>query len=408
MGLAATGVALGSASTANAAPPNLPAGVPMDDKFWDDVKCLYPQQEGFINLHNGAIAPMPLAVQQAYEELYRYCNLAPSYNMWELLQPKREHARKQLAAHLNIGADTLAFCKNTTEAMNHIIFGIPLQRGDEVVLSTDDYILAINSWKQREQREGIVLKWIELNLPEDDEEVLVSKFMEAIGPKTKLVQLTHVINWTGQLLPAKQIIDGAHAKGCEVMLDGAHSFCQFPVDLAALGADYFTACCHKWLGAPYGTGLLYVAKDKQAQVWPLHGAYDPREAYMRKFEFTSNHGFPAFICIADALEIHNKIGTTNISNRLVELKQYWATRANNIDGVELMTTLDEKNSTALASFYIPGKEPEEIHTALLKENISTGVVRWSNKAGIRISPHIYTTTAELDKFLLHLEEIARA
>lgn len=158
--------------------------------------------------------------------------------------------------------EELAFNRNSSEALETIIFGLRLKAGDEVVLTKQDYPNMINAWKQREKREGIVLKWINFEFPIEDQRFIVKKFEEAFTDKTKVVHITHTINWNGQLLPAKEIALAAKKRNIEVLVDAAHSFAHFQYKISDLECDYFGTSLHKWLSAPIGSGLLYVRKEK--------------------------------------------------------------------------------------------------------------------------------------------------
>jgi selenocysteine lyase/cysteine desulfurase len=182
--------------------------------------------------------------------------------MWRILDQGREGLREKLANLCGVLPEEIAINRNATEGLNTVIFGLNLKAGDEVVLSTFDYPNMMNAWKQREKRDKIKLVWINIPQPLEDEKAIVKLYQDAITSKTKIVHITHMINWTGNFVPTKAIADMAHAKGCEVIVDGAHSFAQIDFKIEDTGADYFATALHKWLGAPFGTGLLYIKKEK--------------------------------------------------------------------------------------------------------------------------------------------------
>ena len=251
-----------------------PAALATDEDFWYFIQQSYTVSPNMVNLNNGGVSPAPKTVQDAVKRYYDYCNEAPSYYMWRILDQGREPLRKNLARLAGTQPEEIALQRNASEALETVIFGLDLQAGDEVVLSKQDYPNTINAWKQREARNGIKLVWVNLELPSEDPDYMASQYIQAFSPKTKLVQVTHIINWNGQIVPVRKIADAAHARNIEVLVDGAHSFAHFDFTIPELGADYFGTSLHKWLGACIGSGMLYVKGDKIARTYPLFAAGD--------------------------------------------------------------------------------------------------------------------------------------
>ena len=233
-----------------------------DNDFWYQIKTSYSASPNLINLNNGGVAPSSIIVQDALDKYNRMCNEAPSYYMWRILDQAREPLRQNLALLAGVDPEEIAINRNSTEGLNSIIFGLNLKEGDEIILTKQDYPNMINAWKQREKRDKIKLVWLDLEMPLPSEEYAVEKFTKAMTDKTKLVHITHIINWNGQIMPARKIADEAHKRGIDVLVDGAHSFAHLDYKITDLGADYFATSLHKWLSAPFGSGLLYIKKDK--------------------------------------------------------------------------------------------------------------------------------------------------
>ena len=246
-----------------------PSELASDEDFWYWVQQSYTVSSSMINLNNGGVSPQPKVVQDAFVKYNELCNEAPSFYMWRILDKGREPLRNKLADLAGCSPEEIAINRNSTEALNSVIFGLDLKAGDEVVLTKYDYPNMINAWKQREKRDGIKLVWLDFKLPIEDEKSIVSQFENAFTDKTKVAHITHMINWTGQLMPIKAIAAAAHKKGIEVIVDGAHTFAHIDYKISDLGCDYFGTSLHKWLCAPFGTGMLYIKKDKIKNVWPL-------------------------------------------------------------------------------------------------------------------------------------------
>ncbi|HMX40535.1 MAG TPA: aminotransferase class V-fold PLP-dependent enzyme, partial [Saprospiraceae bacterium] len=306
-----------------------------------------------------------------------------------------------------VSSGEIAINRNATEALNTIVFGLPLKAGDEVVLSKYDYPNMINAWKQRELRDGIKLVWVDLRLPSEDEDYMVSAFTDKFSPKTRLVHITHIINWCGQILPARRIADAAHAQGAEVLVDGAHSFALLDYKIPELGCDYWGTSLHKFLCAPYGNGLMWVKKEKISQIWPLLSNDKPLGDDIRKFESLGTRSFPVEMSIGYSLDLHNLIGSRRKQERLHFLKNYWMERVREVPGIQFFTSLDPRWGCAIGTFGIAGKKPADIAGQLFeKHKIHTVAITWEAVDGVRVTPNVYTTTEELDKLVRAIKAMA--
>ncbi|MCB0602985.1 MAG: aminotransferase class V-fold PLP-dependent enzyme [Saprospiraceae bacterium] len=400
------GVLLGSsflsAATRNAITgmASLPDAGADDDTFWEQVKQAYTVNANMINLNNGGVSPQPRAVQEAVEHYNRLSNETPSYYMWRILDQGREPVRDKLADLAGCSPEEIAINRNSSEALETVIFGLPLKAGDEVVLTKQDYPNMINAWKQREHRDGIVLKWINLELPIEDEKTIVDAFASAITPRTKILHVTHMINWTGQILPAKALSQLASQHGIEVLLDAAHTFAHFPYDIKDLGVTYMGTSLHKWLCAPFGSGMLYIQKDKIGKIYPLLAAPDPTSEDIRKFENLGTRSFAIEQGIGHAVEFHHMIGSERKGKRLHYLKNYWVEQAQSIPGFQLHTSLKPEWGCALSNFSVEGRDIGDLSNFLYnKYKVHTVPINWENIHGIRVTPNVYTATRDLDRFV---------
>lgn len=380
-----------------------------DEEFWNYIQQAYTVSPNFINLNNGGVAPSPKSVQEAVDRFAKFSNEAPSYYMWRILDQGREPLRKKLADLAGVSNDEIALHRNASEALETVIFGLRLERGDEVILSKQDYPNMINAWKQRELRDGIVLKWLNHQLPQEDSQVIIKKFAEAITPKTKIIHLTHIINWMGQIMPAKEIASLAHQKGVDVVLDGAHSFGHIQYSVADLGCDYFGTSLHKWISAPIGTGLLYVRKNKIKNLYPLFAAPDAESDDIRKFENLGTRPFHIEQATGQAIQFHQMIGGDRKQKRLHYLKNYWANKAIQIPGVKVGTSLNPQYGCAIGLLQIDGKTPVQVDSYLFeKYKIHAVGITWENISGVRITPNTYTQLSDLDVLVEAISKCAKA
>lgn len=369
-----------------------------DEDFWYYIQQSFTVNPGIINLNNGGVSPAPRTVQEAMKRYYDLSNEAPSYYMWRVLDQGREPLRRNLARLAGCDAEEIAINRNSSEGLETIIFGLQLKAGDEVVAARQDYPNMINAYKQREKRDGIKMVWINLELPSEDEEYLVQQYVKAFTPRTKVVHITHIINWNGQILPVKRIAQEAHKRGIEVVVDGAHSFAHFKFSIPELDADYFASSLHKWLYAPIGSGLLYVKKDKISKIYPLFATSDdPLKPDIRKFEALGTRPFFIEQAIGKAIEFHEMIGSERKQKRLHYLKNYWMEKVKDLPGVKLNTSLHPRWGCAIGNIGITGKKPGELDGFLFNQyKIHTVGIEWENINGVRITPNVYTSTRDLD------------
>ncbi len=385
-----------------------PGDLATDDEFWYYVQQSYTISSGFINLNNGGVAPAPKVVADAMKRYYDISNEAPSYFMWRVIDQGREPLRKNLAQLAGCDKEEIAMVRNASEALEAVIFGIDLKPGDEVVLTKQDYPNMIGAWKQREKREGIKLVWINLELPSEDENYLVKQYTDAFTAKTKIVQVTHMINWIGQKMPVKKIADAARKKNIEVLVDGAHTFAQFEFLIPDLNCDYFGTSLHKWLGAPIGTGMLYIRKEKIKNIWPLFGAGEKEEDNIRKFEHLGTRPFFIEEAIDKAIDFFDMIGAKRKEERLLYLKNYWMSKVKDIPKVKIHTSLKKEFGCAIGLVAMEGKTPAELDSYLWSNyKIHTVGIVWENISGVRVTPNVYTSTKNLDRLVEGIESFAR-
>lgn len=380
-----------------------------DEDFWYYVQQSFTVSSEIINLNNGGVSPSPKVVQDAMKRYNDFSNEAPSYYMWRILDQGREPLRKDLARISGCSAEELAIHRNASEALETVIFGLPLKAGDEVVLSKFDYPNCMNAWKQREMRDGIKLIWVSLDLPSEDNEYLANQYIKAFTPKTKLVHVTHVFNWTGQIIPARKIADAAHQRGIEVLIDGAHSYAHLEYTIPSLGGDYFGTSLHKWLAACIGTGMLWVKKEKIAPLYPMFAAPEPKSDNIRKFENLGTRPFFIEQAIGKAIGFYDMIGATRKEQRLFYLKNYWMSAVKDIPKVKLYTSMKPGFGCAIGVVGIEGKTPAELENKLLTDyKLHTTPINWEKITGVRVTPNVYTTTKDLDRLIAAIGEIAKA
>jgi selenocysteine lyase/cysteine desulfurase len=383
------------------------AQIATDEDYWSEIQRAFTVNPNIIILNNGGVSPSPLVVQQAVERYNQLSNEGPSYFMWRILDQGREPLREKLANLAGALPDEIAINRNATESLNTIILGLDLKAGDEVIGTKQDYPHMIQAYRQRALREGIVYKQLSFEFPIEDDAQIVKAYEDAITPKTRLLHVTHVINWVGQIMPVTKICDMAHAKGIEVIVDGAHSFGLLDFKIPDLHCDYFGTSLHKFLSAPIGSGMMWIKKEKIEKIWPLVSSDKPHSGDIRKFEELGTRSFPIEQGIGEAINFHEGIGSKRKEDRIRYLKDYWASRVKQVPKVKLHTSLNPKYSCAICGVSIDGMTPGELDSALFGQyKIHSVGINWENISCVRVTPHVYTTLHDLDKLVKAIGEIA--
>ena len=378
-----------------------------DDDFWARIQESYTASRSMINLNNGGVSPQPKFVREAFELYNAVSNEAPSYQMWRIMEPGRVNIRKDLADMLDCDVDEVVINRNTTEALDTVIFGLDLEKGDEIVLTKYDYPNMRNAWEQRKKRDGVVLNYIDILLPHDSNEKIVEWFANAVTSKTKLVHITHMVNYTGQVLPAKEITEAGKKKNPNalVMLDGAHTFAHLPFKLSEINCDFFGTSLHKWLCAPFGSGLMYIKKEHIEKVWPFFPTDAVEDNNIQKFEAMGTRSVPTEMAVGQAILFHKNIGIERKHNRLKTLTDYWT---KTFEGNERFIKYNDKRDGygSLYTFGIEGMKGNDISKHLQKHyKIITSPIVWENIDGVRISPHVYTSYSELDTLIEGINDL---
>ena len=377
-----------------------PHAVADDETYWAEIQRAFDSDRTMINLNNGGCSPTPSHVLEAMIRDLRFTNELPAEHMWRVLEPRVESVRRDLAREFGCDPEEMAITRNASEANEIMIMGLDLKRGDEVVVTNQNYGRMITAWQQRERREGIVLKQVSFKVPPPSMHYIAEQIKAAVTPKTRAIEFPHITNLTGQMMPVREIVDFARPRGIEVLVDGAHAFAHFPFTRDELDCDYYGTSLHKWLLAPIGTGFLYVRKSKQKGLWPLMAAGPTQDEDIRKYEEIGTHPAANHNAISAALAFHRGIGADRKAARLRFLRDRWAKRLlAESPRVKVLTPLDAKQSGAIALFSVDGLDFSQLGTWLMnKYKIVNTPILHPEFNGIRITPNVYTTLDEIDTF----------
>jgi selenocysteine lyase/cysteine desulfurase len=406
MGGASLGVLLGDRVWAQYAQVP-PSALAPDERFWALIRQQYRLTPDYINLENGYFSMQARPVLEAFVGRVREINYEASHYMRTRQFDDKLAARTQLAAMGGCSPEELIITRNTTESLDTVIAGHDWKPGDEAVMAEQDYGAMLDMFKLQAKRHGIVNRIVSLPIDPESDDALVQLYENAITPATRLLMVSHMVNITGQILPVRKIADMAHRRGVAVMVDAAHTFAQIDHRIPDLGCDYYGASLHKWLGTPLGAGLLYVRRERIPSLWPVFADASMSDTDIRKLNHTGTHPVHTDLAIASAIAFHESMGIQRKEARLRYLQQYWTSRVRGSRNIVLNTPAAPSRSCAIANVGIAGLAPSVLATTLLsKYGVWTVAIDTANVHGVRITPHVYTSTTELDTFVRALRALA--
>ena len=378
-----------------------------DEEFWKRIRKDYSLKPDYINLENGYYNMIPIPTLKKFIKHVEEVNYQGSYYMRTVQWDNKKRMAGRLASWLGCKDTELIITRNATESLDMIISGFPWKEGDEAIYARQDYGSMIDQFEMIARRYGIVNKVISVpNHPVSDEEI-IALYESQITSRTKLIMVCHMINITGHILPIRKICDMAHTYGVEVLVDGAHCVGHIHVDIQELNCDYYASSLHKWLSTPLGAGILYVSPDKIPKIWPLLAEHDRESTDISRLNHTGTHPVHTDLAIADAMDYLEMIGMERKEKRLRFLQRYWSDKLRSVQGVIVNTPADEERSCGIGNVGIKNMEPGEMARTLLNDfGIFTVAINNAGVNGCRITPNVYTTTEELDRFVEAIESLA--
>ena len=379
-----------------------------DENYWKKVADMYHQNVKFINLESGYFSPSPESVKDYWVNFVNEINESPSYYMRTRQTEMREKVRKTLADYAGVQTDELILTRNTTESMNIIIQGIKLEKGDEILRTNLEYPNIIQALDMRERRFGTKIRIVDVPIHPKSQREIVDMVIGAVNKKTKVILISHMVFLNGQVFPVKEVCAKAREMGLETIVDGAHSFSHVDMDVSEIGCDYYGSSLHKWLGAPLGNGLLYVKKGNAERLWPLYGdtAYD--DDNIMKLEHLGTRPCSDQNGIIPAVDFNLEIGKKEKSERLKFLQMRWASELKDNKNIILNTPLGEGQSYGIANVGVKNLRPSELADKLFDDhNIFTVPIDDDRGIrGVRVSPNLYSTVEDIDKFIEAMLTIA--
>lgn len=376
-----------------------------DEVYWNNVRQLFPLNKDWTYLNNGTFGPSPFPVIDAVHKSMMDQDNNGNYGGYETTPGK-------LAKFVGANEDEIALTRNVTEGINIACWGVPLKRGDEVILTTHEHVGNAMPWMTRAKAEGIVVKKY---TPASTADETLNRIASLIGPKTRAIVTPHIPCTQGQILPIKKICKLAKDKGLFALIDGAHGAGMMPLDLHDMGCDTYASCCHKWMLGPKGTGFLYVRKDFQDILKPHYGGagtdngkYDLMTEPVTIGDYAqSAHRYyggtqanALYAGVNAAIDFIETIGQVNIYNRIKYLGKYTQDRLLEFgDNIELLTPTEAKSRCAVNGFKIKGVDYQKFYALASEHKIRIRAVPENGLDCLRVSTHIYNNTAEVDMLM---------
>jgi isopenicillin-N epimerase len=394
-----------------AVPDQDASAIASDEAFWQSVRAAFDLDPRRTNLNYG-LSPSPKHVHEALARESRSVNRAPLDYMrdWPA-EGRRDEARIVAADALGCDPEELAITRSATESLQIAQLGIDLEPGDEVLSTREDYWAMWNTWEQRAQRDGVVYRELDLGAPYPSTEEIVARFEEAITPRTRVILFSQLTWVTGHILPVKEICALARNRGIQTIVDGAHGFGHIPFRVGDLGCDYYGTSGHKWLGAPLGTGLLYVRKERIPDLWPMTPAWDRYREDIRKFEFVGSRSPAHHNAVADAVRFLRRLGVARKAARLHYLKRRWTEELGRNERVQIITDPTSGRSCGIASFYVEGMDSRLLVTHLRRRYdivVHAPEDAYNGPQPVRVTPNVFTSAREIDAFVVAMDEVLRS
>jgi selenocysteine lyase/cysteine desulfurase len=375
----------------------LTAILPDDESYWSTVRAQYTRSADFINLENGYFGMPADPVRAA---LARYQDEVDRENAFFLRMrwPERlARVKALLAGFTGVAADELLITRSAVESLNILLQGYPFQAGDAILMARHDYDSSHDIVRMLAARKGLAIVQVDVPYDLEDEDAVAALYADAITPRTRVLLVTHMVHRTGRIMPVARLAALARGRGFDVIVDGAHALAQIDFTVPQLGTQFAAFNLHKWVGAPLGTGLLYVARERIADVNPLYGDVTFARGDIDKFGHVGTVPPAPIMAVEDALAFHAAIGGPNKEARLRWLARRWMDQVADLPGVRLYTPRDPRLHCALGAFGIEGMPAAEVVHRLLEEHrIFTVVRRIGDVDAVRVTPHLHNGPADLD------------
>jgi isopenicillin-N epimerase len=393
---------------AELAPFGPPRTTPPDESYWSLVRAQFPIRDGLVPLNAANLCPAPRTVIEAVQRAAADVDGDVSFQNRAKYEDIRERTRGRLARYLGAAADEIALVRNTTEGNNTIVGGLPLGRGDEVVVFDQNHPTNNVAWDVGAARFGYTVRRVGVPAAPASPDDLAARFVDAVTPRTRAVALTEVSNTTGLRLPVSAICRALRGRNVHVHVDGAQTFGAAQVDLHAVGCDSYAGSAHKWFVGPKEVGVLYVRADRVPVVWPnLVGhvwgpRVEPEPKGARKFETLGQRNDATLAAIGAALDLHQAIGPAAVESRIAQLASRLKEGLMQVPGASLVSPRPQALSHGVVVARFEGRDTAAMYERLYRDHGIAG----ASIGGLRLCPHIHNTMEEMERTLAAVSALA--
>lgn len=371
--------------------------LPDDESYWSTVRAQYTRSADFINLENGYFGMPADPVRAAFARYQDEVDRENAFFLRTRWPGRLAHVKALLAGFTGVAADELLITRSAVESMNILLQGYPFETGDAILMARHDYDSSHDIVRMLAARKGLTVFQVDVPYDLEDEDAVAALYADAITPRTRVLLVTHMVHRTGRIMPVARLAALARGRGIDAIVDGAHALAQLDFTVPQLGTQFAAFNLHKWVGAPLGTGLLYVARERIADIAPLYGDVSFARDDIDKFGHVGTVPPAPIMAVEDALAFHAAIGGRNKEARLRWLARRWMDQVADVPGVRLYTPRDPRLHCALSAFGIEGMQAAEVVRRLLEEHrIFTVVRRLGDVEAVRVTPHLHNGPADLD------------
>lgn len=380
----------------------LPA--PTDDEaYWAEVRKQFLVTDG-IFMNTGTWGALPVSVLEAVE-----AHMRAFETVFHQVPLDLAGLRSRLGALAGAPPETLVFTRNTTEGMNIVARGLDLEPGDEILLTTHEHVGGLCCWELVAARHRLELRKFPLPVPAPSEDALFEAWTRAVGPRTRVLSISHVVFSTGTIQPVKQLAAWARERGIVTVIDGAHPPGLLSLNITDLGCDFYASSPHKWLLAPKGSGFLYISPAWLDRLWPLvaSGGWNDLALKSDRFDHVGTRNESLLVGFDAAIRFHDAIGTDRIEARSRGLSTRLDAGLRQLPRVRIVSPAAPEVRSAMVSFQVEGVKGTEVARKLWEMGpVRVRHVGEHDLDYIRLSTHIYNNPAEVDRVVGMVAEIA--
>jgi len=384
-----------------------------DPQFWKKVRDQFALDHDKVFFNPGTVGAMPKVVVEKMTEHLKY--IGSGVADWAYKDDNKEEfisgynnlmsIREKVGRLINASAAEIAMTDNVTHGMSYIANGMTLQAGDEIVTTDQEHGGGQSSWKVKEKRFGAVFKTVVIGKPIANVHEVYDKIVNALTPKTKVLMLSHMVSGSGAILPVKELCAEAKKRGIFTVLDGAQTVGQIKVDVKELDCDAYVGCFHKWIGAPAGSGFMFVKAEHLKNLYTTVASYRWDDHADEGFRFTQRGtgSFPILKGVDAALDFHFEIGPDRVYERIKFLGKRLRTGLAAFPKVKFFSSSEESMCAGITVYNVEGWTGAKLQDAYWAQ----GKMRprsQGNVFGVRHCTHIFNSEEEIDKAISLVKE----